>query len=72
MVEGNWIAVGLSSGLIVLLDSRTGYIISSWRSSDSELLHMVAANENQLISSSIDQNITVWSSRDGSFIHHLK
>lgn len=70
--SGNWIATGLSSGQIVLLDARTGYVISSWRSSDSELLQLVAANEQQIVSSNLDHNISVWNTKDGSLMHHLR
>lgn len=66
------IAAGLSSGHVVLLDSRTGYIISSWRCSDTELLQLVAPNDQQLISSCLDNNVRVWSAKDGSFMHSLK
>lgn len=70
--SGHWIAAGLSSGQIVLLDGRTGYVISSWRSSDSELLNLVAANEQQIVSSNLDHNICVWSTKDGSLMNHLR
>uniref|UniRef100_A0A336MXJ9 CSON007840 protein n=1 Tax=Culicoides sonorensis TaxID=179676 RepID=A0A336MXJ9_CULSO len=70
--SGNYIAAGLSSGQIVLLDGRTGYVISSWRASDSELLQLVSANEQQLVSSCLDHSISVWNTKDGSLMHHLR
>lgn len=70
--SGAWIGVGLSSGQLVLLDGRTGLIISSWRANDGELLQLVAPNESQLISSSLDHSISVWSTLDGSLMYQLK
>lgn len=70
--QGTWIAVGLSSGQLTLFDSRTGLIIASWKATDGELLQLSAPNEQQIISTSLDHNICVWSSLDGSLLFHLK
>lgn len=70
--SGNWIACGLSSGQLILLDARTGMLIASWRATDGELLQLLAPNDAQLLSSSLDNNICVWSSRDGSLMFQLK
>lgn len=68
----DWFAIGLSSGNIVLSDSRMGTIIASWRATDSELLQLVAINENQLISTSLDHNICLWSALNGSLLCYIK
>lgn len=70
--SGKWIAVGLSSGQLTILDGRTGLLVCSWRATDSEILQLIAPNENQLISSSLDNNISVWSSLDGTLLYNLK
>lgn len=69
---GSWIAVGLSSGQLILFDGRTGIIIASWKATDGELLQLIAANEQQIISSSLDHNICVWNTLDGSLLFNLK
>lgn len=69
---GLWVAVGLSSGQIILCDGRTGIIIASWKATDGELLQLLAINEDQLISSSLDHSICVWSTLDGSLLYYMK
>ena len=34
------IAVGFASGVISLLESRTGTLISSWKAGDTEIIHV--------------------------------
>lgn len=70
--NGIWIAVGLSSGQITIIDAKSGIIIASWKANDGELLQLVAPNEQQLISSSLDHSISVWSSSDGSLLFQMK
>lgn len=70
--SGNWIAIGLSSGQMILCDGRTGIIINSWKATDGELLQLIAVNEEQVISSSLDHSICVWSTLDGSLMHYMK
>lgn len=70
--SGNWIAVGLSTGWITILDSRTGMILSSWKATDNDLLQMVAFNDNQLISTSLDHSILVWNLKGETPLFHMK
>lgn len=70
--SGNWIAVGLSSGQMILCDGRTGLIRSSWKATDGELLQLIAVNEDQVISSSLDHSICVWRTSDGALMHYMK
>lgn len=70
--SGKWIACGLSSGQLILCDGRTGILIASWKATDGELLQLTAINEDQLISSSLDHSICVWSSLDGTLLYYIK
>lgn len=70
--SGNWVAAGQSSGNITVLDTRTGLVLATWRAHESEVLQLVAFDENTLISSSFDQTISVWSINDGKFKHSMK
>uniref|UniRef100_A0A6B2EAH1 Putative lysosomal trafficking regulator lyst n=1 Tax=Phlebotomus kandelakii TaxID=1109342 RepID=A0A6B2EAH1_9DIPT len=70
--SGTWVAVGLSSGQLTVLDSRTGMILATWRPHDGELLQLSAPNDHQVISSSLDHSISVWNAHDGSLQFHLK
>lgn len=70
--NGNWIAVGLSAGQIILLDGRTGIIQASWKASEGELLQMQAPNDNELITSSLDNSISIWNVHSGTLITNLK
>lgn len=70
--SGSWIAVGLSAGQIVMLDGKTGVILASWKASEGELLQMQAPNDNELITSSLDNSISIWNAHTGSLICNLK
>lgn len=70
--SGKWVAVALSSGQITLCDGQTGILIASWKHTDGELLQLIALNENQIISTSLDHSICVWSTLDGTLLYQLK
>ncbi|XP_019881555.1 WD repeat-containing protein 81 isoform X2 [Aethina tumida] len=70
--SGNWFAAGQSSGNITVLDARTGLVIANWRAHESEVLQLVAVDNNTLVSSSLDQTVSVWNVHDGKFKFHLR
>lgn len=70
--SGKWIAVALSTGQISLCDGQTGILIATWKSSDAEILQLIALNEDQLISTGLDHSVCVWSALDGTLLYHLK
>lgn len=70
--SGTWLATGQSSGYITVLDIRTGQIVSMWRAHEGEVLQMVTYGENTLVSSSLDQTVSVWNVQDGKFRFHMK
>ncbi|XP_004523277.1 WD repeat-containing protein 81 [Ceratitis capitata] len=70
--SGNWLAVGLSSGSIVMLDTRTGCILNAWRPMECDLLQLAAPNDQQLISSALDHSLAVWHAADGILHYQLK
>ena len=38
--DNNWIAIGFSSGLMSLLDQRTGYLMATWKGHEGEILQV--------------------------------
>ncbi|XP_066246518.1 WD repeat-containing protein 81 [Euwallacea similis] len=70
--NGTWVAAGQSSGSITVLDTRTGLVMASWRAHEGEVLQLSAANNNTILSSSLDQTISVWNVCDGRFKHHMR
>ncbi|XP_053957432.1 WD repeat-containing protein 81 [Anastrepha ludens] len=70
--SGNWLAVGLSSGSIVMLDTRTGCILNAWRPMECDLLQLAAPNDQQLISSALDHSLAVWHATDGILHYQMK
>lgn len=70
--SAKWLAAGLSSGQLILCDGRTGVIIATWKATDGELLQLSANGEDQLVSTSLDHSICVWSTIDGTLLYCLK
>lgn len=70
--SGFWAAVGQSSGFLTILDIRTGLIIASWKGHEGEVLQLVAVNDTTLVSSSLDQTVSVWNAIDGKLRFHLR
>ncbi|EDW11516.1 WD repeat-containing protein 81 [Drosophila mojavensis] len=70
--SGHWLAVGLSSGVIVQLDTRTGIVLNNWRPMECDLLQLTAPSDQVLISSALDHSLAVWHALDGILHYQLK
>ncbi|KAL1130817.1 hypothetical protein AAG570_012058, partial [Ranatra chinensis] len=70
--NSNWLAVGHASGLLTILDLRIGRILASWKAHDAEILQLAAVDDHTLISSSLDQAVSVWNATDGKLKFILK
>ncbi|KAK1785991.1 hypothetical protein P4O66_017738 [Electrophorus voltai] len=69
---GRTVAVGFSSGFIVLLDARTGLILRGWPAHEGDILQMKAAEGNLLISSSTDHTMMVWKDLEHKPVHQYR
>jgi len=70
--NSTWIAVGQATGNLTVLSATMGTILSSWKAHDAEILQLVALDENTLLSSSLDQVVSVWNIQDGKLQCILK
>ena len=63
---GLWVAVGFASGMISLLDARTGLLLASWRAHDgAEITALRALPDNRFVSAGADASVLCWSLRNG-------
>ncbi|XP_028818419.1 WD repeat-containing protein 81 isoform X2 [Denticeps clupeoides] len=69
---GRTVAVGFSSGFIVLLDARTGLVLRGWPAHEGDILQLKAAEGNLVISSSSDHTLTVWKDLEPKPLHQYK
>lgn len=71
--QGTTLAIGHSTGNLSLLDLRSGgFLLASWKAHEGELLQLSVPDSNLLISSSLDQTVSVWNINDAKFKFHLK
>ncbi|XP_054269421.1 WD repeat-containing protein 81-like [Macrosteles quadrilineatus] len=70
--SASWVALGQASGLLTVIDLRTGMILAAWRGHDGEVLQLVAASDTTLVSSSLDQAVSVWNPSEGKLKFNIK
>ncbi|KAG1653323.1 WD repeat-containing protein 81 [Nymphon striatum] len=70
--SGNWLAIGHSTGIISVLDLRTGFIRGFWKGHEGEILQLKVFNENTFVTSSLDYMITAWNANENKARFHLK
>lgn len=56
----------------MVLDGRTGLVISAWKAHDGEILQLASLGEHTLVSSSLDQAVSVWNVNDGKLKFNMK
>ncbi|CAG8477311.1 14714_t:CDS:10, partial [Dentiscutata heterogama] len=67
------IAIGFISGVISLLESRTGTLIRSWKAGDTEIAHMKFYTNNYLVSCApADHLICIWDTNTVSLINKIR
>uniref|UniRef100_H2YJ53 BEACH domain-containing protein n=1 Tax=Ciona savignyi TaxID=51511 RepID=H2YJ53_CIOSA len=57
--NGNWVAVGFSSGFISLIDVRMGPILRMWQAHDSDITTSCVVGDH-FLTASMDQTIAHW------------
>ncbi|KAK2192465.1 hypothetical protein NP493_31g06100 [Ridgeia piscesae] len=70
--DGHWLAVGYSTGIISVLDARTGLVAASWKGHEGEILQMKAFDNMSFVTSSFDQSMTLWNAEDGKAVSVFK
>ncbi|KAG8198047.1 hypothetical protein JTE90_001881 [Oedothorax gibbosus] len=70
--NGYWLAVGHSTGMLSVLDVRTGLVIGTWLGHEGEVLQLKAFNNNLFVTSSLDHSLTVWEFEDTKAKCNLK
>ncbi|CAG8474645.1 6116_t:CDS:10 [Ambispora gerdemannii] len=67
------IAVGFTSGIISLVDTRTGMMIGSWKAGDTDIIHLKFYSSNYLISCApADHVICIWDTDTMSLIKTIR
>ena len=58
--DGTWVACGFSSGMLCVVDLRTGMIIGMWKAHEGEIYKVETFNSSTIVTASFDQSIQVW------------
>eukprot|EP00057_Strongylocentrotus_purpuratus_P006401 XP_011660875.1 PREDICTED: WD repeat-containing protein 81 [Strongylocentrotus purpuratus] len=58
--DGYTIGVGFSSGVISMVDLRTGLLMGGWRAHEGEILQIKAYNNHTFLTSSVDHSMALW------------
>ncbi|KAK8740038.1 hypothetical protein OTU49_003006 [Cherax quadricarinatus] len=70
--DGRLVTVAHSSGVISVLDTRTGHLLSTWKPHEGEVLCMKWYKDGTFISSALDQTVSVWSVDDSKLKFTLR
>jgi len=58
--------------MLSTLDLRNGTLLGSWKGHDGEVLQLVPHRNKHLISSSFDQNISVWNLDENKLSYNMR
>uniref|UniRef100_A0A2H8TDC8 WD repeat-containing protein 81 n=1 Tax=Melanaphis sacchari TaxID=742174 RepID=A0A2H8TDC8_9HEMI len=70
--NAHWVAVGQSSGYLTVIDLRTGQALANWKAHEGEVLQLLAVDSNTIVSSSLDQSLSVWNVSNGNLIYNMR
>ncbi|VVC43494.1 Hypothetical protein CINCED_3A014103 [Cinara cedri] len=70
--NAHWVAVGQSSGYLTVIDLRTGQALANWKGHEGEVLQLLAVDSNTIVSSSLDQSLSVWNISNGNLIYNMR
>ncbi|KAK7027361.1 WD repeat-containing protein 81 [Halocaridina rubra] len=70
--DGHLVTVAHSSGVISVLDIRTGHLLSTWKPHEGEVLCMKWYKDGTFISSALDQTVSVWNVDDSKLKFTLR
>ncbi|XP_071785410.1 WD repeat-containing protein 81-like [Asterias amurensis] len=54
------LGVGLSSGVLSMVDLSSGLLLGGWRAHDGEVMQIKACSGNRFLTSSVDHTIALW------------
>lgn len=64
--DGKLVCVAHSSGVVVVLDMRTGGILATWKPHEGEVLCCRSYKDGVFLSSALDQTVAVWNVNDNA------
>ncbi|KAF2347870.1 Anaphase-promoting complex subunit 4 WD40 domain, partial [Trinorchestia longiramus] len=70
--DGRLVCVAHSSGIVAVLDRRTGNLLATWKPHEGEVLCCRWYKNRTFLSSALDQTIAVWNVNDSSSKFTLK
>ncbi|XP_033731167.1 WD repeat-containing protein 81-like [Pecten maximus] len=70
--DSHWVSVGFSSGMLSIIDLRTGIMMKSWKGHEGDILQMKAYNKTTFLTSSFDQTMKIWNTEDSKDLPCLK
>lgn len=70
--DNQWVAIGHSSGMVSVLDLRTGILMGTWNGHEGEILQIKSLAGGLFATSGLDQTVSVWSAEEAKLRCHLK